>query len=78
MINQIHAKVRAELPADGLAALETPGAGIDPAQHPFLAWLVSPQGLAFIMQIASIIISLFGLPPLPPLPPLPVPPKPTP
>lgn len=44
---------------------------VDPVQHPFLAWLVSPEGLAFIWAVASIVMSMFGLPPLPPLPPIP-------
>lgn len=44
---------------------------IDPNQHPFLAWLLSPDGIAFVYAIVNFVLTILGQGPLPPLPPLP-------
>lgn len=85
MMAQIHHAMLHQLPAAGQVALEAqlrlgtpvdwmafaePGAPpIDPAKHPFLAWLLSPQGIAWIMTIVNYVLTtFFHMNPLPPFP----------
>lgn len=45
---------------------------VDPKKHPFLAWLLSPHGMAWVMAIVNYVLTtFFHMTPLPPLPPLP-------
>ncbi len=72
-VNEVHRRLReairgkAEL-EKSLDTLPTNADGaIDPNQHPLLAWLVSPEGLATVWSIVSAILAIWGivLPPLP-------------
>lgn len=70
---QIYAEVEKQLASNSEAKTALDATGIDPNTHPFLAWLLSPQGMAFIWSIVSVILSIWHipLPPLPPIPPTP-------